>query len=166
MNILDIASNISWIAALCFLVGFILIIVEIHIPGFGIAGVSGITLFVIGIIISANTFLEALIMILVILSILGIILIFVINSARKGKLGKNMILTTSLNRESGYIGVEDLVFFLKKEGITVTKLRPSGTADFDGVKLDVVSDGEFIEAGTQVKVISVQGRRIVVKAIK
>ncbi|KAB3526339.1 NfeD family protein [Alkaliphilus serpentinus] len=163
---MSILAGISWIAALCFLIGFVMIIIEIYIPGFGIAGITGIILFIVGIVLSADSFLEALIMILIILSILGVMLILVINSASKGKFGRSFILTTALNKESGYIGVEDLVYFLNKEGKTVTKLRPSGTADFDGVKLDVVSDGEFIEAGVKVKVISVQGRRIVVRSIE
>ena len=41
-------------------------------------------------------------------------------------------------------------------------LRPVGTADFDGVKLEVLAEGEFIEAGKPVRVVRVEGRKIVV----
>lgn len=40
-------------------------------------------------------------------------------------------------------------------GTTTTTLRPTGNAEFDNVKLNVVSEGDFIPAGTQVRVIGV-----------
>ena len=48
------------------------------------------------------------------------------------------------------------------EGVAVTVLRPAGMAEFDGVKLNVVSDGEFIPEGERVRVSRVEGNRIVV----
>lgn len=57
-------------------------------------------------------------------------------------------------------------YFLDKKGTTLTVLRPAGTVDFDGVKLDVVSEGDFIPKDTEVKVIKVEGRRIVVRQIR
>ena len=53
--------------------------------------------------------------------------------------------------------------FLNREGIALTTLRPAGAADFDGQKLDVLADGEFIPAGSKIKVIRVEGSKIVVK---
>jgi Membrane-bound serine protease (ClpP class) len=50
-----------------------------------------------------------------------------------------------------------------KEGISTTVLRPSGVVDFDGVKIDVVTEGEFILQGRNVKVIKVGGSSIVVR---
>ena len=47
--------------------------------------------------------------------------------------------------------------------MATTVLRPAGTADFEGVKLDVVTEGEFIEKGRPLEVIRVEGRRIVVR---
>lgn len=55
--------------------------------------------------------------------------------------------------------------FLGKEGTALSVLRPSGVANFDGIKLDVVSQGDFILKGTKVKIIKVEGRRIVVSEI-
>ena len=45
----------------------------------------------------------------------------------------------------------------------VSPLRPSGIADVEGERVDVVSDGEFIEAGAQIVVSRVDGNRIVVR---
>ena len=44
-------------------------------------------------------------------------------------------------------------------------LRPVGRADFDGVKLDVLAEGEFVDVGKRVKVVRVEGRKIVVRQI-
>jgi membrane-bound serine protease (ClpP class) len=49
-------------------------------------------------------------------------------------------------------------------GTALTDLRPSGVANIEGERVDVVSDGEFIKAGAMLEVTQVQGRRIVVKA--
>ena len=52
--------------------------------------------------------------------------------------------------------------FLNKEGIAQTVLRPAGFALIDGERVDVVSQGEMIQKGESVKVIEVEGNRIVV----
>jgi membrane-bound serine protease (ClpP class) len=49
-------------------------------------------------------------------------------------------------------------------GTAVSDLRPSGVANIEGERVDVVSDGEFIKAGAMLEVTRVEGRRIVVKA--
>jgi membrane-bound serine protease (ClpP class) len=48
-------------------------------------------------------------------------------------------------------------------GTTTTTLRPGGTARFGDRLLDVVSDSDFIEAGTPVRIVSASGNRIVVR---
>lgn len=163
MDVLAILGNVSWIAALCFLIGLILVVVEMHIPGFGASGIGGGALLIIGIVLTAKSLLDAFILILLVLLLLGLAMTVVLQSAAKGKLNKSLVLSHSLNKESGYIGTEDLEYFVGKEGKAITVLRPAGTADFDGVRLDVVSEGEFIQKGTEVLITSVQGRRIVVK---
>ncbi len=55
---------------------------------------------------------------------------------------------------------------LSAEGIAITTLRPSGTANINGNKVDVVSEGEMIVKDTKIKVVDVKGNRIVVKPVK
>jgi membrane-bound ClpP family serine protease len=147
------------------IVGLILIVIEMFSPGFGAPGITGLILLVAGIVFTARSLLEALIMIVIILAILGVALTLVLHSASKGRLSKTLILSDSLNKEEGFSGTEDLEYFVGREGKTLTVLRPAGTAEFDGVKLDVVSEGEFIPKNTRVKVKKVTGRRIVVTKI-
>lgn len=50
-------------------------------------------------------------------------------------------------------------------GSALTQLRPSGTANINGQRVDVVTEGGLIERGTAVKVVAVEGARIVVREV-
>lgn len=165
MEMFNFVSNITLVAGLCFVFGFILTIFEMFHPGFGAPGIIGGILLILGVVLTAKTFLDAMIIIVIILAVLAAALILVLRSATRGHLSKALVLNDSLRKESGFTGTEDLEFFLDKEGITGTILRPAGIAYFDGIKLDVVSQGEFIQKDARVKVIKVEGRRVVVKEI-
>ncbi|MDY7092351.1 MAG: NfeD family protein [Acidobacteriota bacterium] len=60
---------------------------------------------------------------------------------------------------------EDLSDLIGRRGQTVTDLRPSGTMELEGRRLDVVADGEFLDAGTAVEVVEVEGGRVVVESV-
>lgn len=165
MVILELIQSIGLLSAIFFILGFTFVLIEIFVPGFGVSGALGMIFMVVGVIVTANTLIEALILIILILAILGIAFSIILKSASKGRLSKHMILSASMNKEDGYIGTNDMKYFLDKEGTSVTILRPAGTVNFDGVKLDVVSEGDFIPKGVKVKVIKVAGRRIVVRQI-
>lgn len=160
----EILANLSTISIILFIVGLILIIVEMFQPGFGAAGISGIILLLTGILITAKSVLEGIIMALVILLILGILLTIVFYSANKGRLSRTLILRAATDRESGFSGTEDLKYLLGKTGVAYTPLRPAGSAEIEGVRLDVVTEGEYIEKGTAIAVTKVEGNRIVVIA--
>lgn len=166
--IATIVGNLDLISVICFILGFGLIILEMFVPGFGFPGISGMILLVVGTILTASTLIEAFIIIIVILLMLGAILTIILKSANRGGLAKGVILSTSMSREEGYVGVgvEDMGYFLDKIGTTLTMLRPSGSVDFDGVKLDAIAEGEFIPKGKKVKVIKIKSRRLIVKELK
>lgn len=166
MELVSLLTNLSLMAIICFILGFALVVVEMFHPGFGAPGILGGILLILGVVMTANSILQALVLLLIIMAILGAALALVLQSAAKGRLNRILILHEAQKKEDGYIGTEDLNYFLGQIGYTVTVLRPSGTADFNGIKLDVVSDGEFIPKDTKIKIIKVQGRRIVVKECK
>ena len=154
----------NWGGIACLVVGVILVGIEIFLPGFGVLGISGIILTIIGIILVTDSALSALLLILVILAVLGILIALAMRSAKKGRIARSsLILQEELDKESGFSSSQDMNYFIGHEGVTLTDLRPSGIADFDGVKLDVVTEGGFLEKDIKVRVINVEGRRIVVR---
>ncbi len=150
---------------ICIVVGLILLIVEVFLPGFGVAGISGIVLLLVSAVllwIKAGP-LAALGLVVFIVALIAITLSIALKSAATGKLSKSAIILTAANRpEDGYVATEDMTVFIGREGTARTVLRPSGIADFDGVRLNVVSDGQYIKQGATVRIDRVEGGRIVV----
>ena len=68
--------------------------------------------------------------------------------------------------ESGYTSFDDRSHLVGKVGVTTTPLRPSGTVIIDDERIDAVAEGSFIPGQVEVKVILVEGTRIVVRPIK
>jgi membrane-bound serine protease (ClpP class) len=54
---------------------------------------------------------------------------------------------------------------LNQTGSALTPLRPSGTALINGRRVDVVTEGGMIERNTPVKVVAVEGMRVIVRAL-
>jgi membrane-bound ClpP family serine protease len=50
-------------------------------------------------------------------------------------------------------------------GITKSVIRPMGNADFEGITYEVTSDGNFIEKGVDIKIVSIVNRKIIVKPL-
>jgi membrane-bound serine protease (ClpP class) len=84
----------------------------------------------------------------------------------QSSLTKRFFLQTSLAGGSASSSNQIVPNLVGRYGVTITNLRPSGMANIEGERLDVVSDGEFIDVGAKVQVLSVEGRRVLVKEIK
>lgn len=162
----ELFSGLALLSLICLLTGLGFVIFEMFHPGFGAPGIIGAILLVASVLLYAKSLLQALIMIIIIMTILGIALTFVLVSATKGHLARNLVLYESLEKNDYYSNPEDLDYLVNKEGIALTVLRPSGSADFDGVLLDVVSEGSFLPKGSKIKIIKVEGNRIVVRGLE
>jgi membrane-bound ClpP family serine protease len=153
-------------AVICLVLGIVLTGIEIFMPGFGVFGIVGITLLGVGIFLGASTAIEALIIVLIVLIVIGTLVFFALRSAARGRIFKSpLVLKESLDHDAGYSATEEMSCFLGREGVTITPLRPAGMADFDGVKLDVVSESAYVEKDVPVRIIQVDGRRIVVRPL-
>lgn len=165
---------LEWIAVnlpmlVCFILGIGLMVLEAFMPGFGLPGISGILLEVAAIVLTWLNHgpVAALGMTLLVLSVVAIAISMSLRSAANGKLSRSkLILKDTESNEAGYRSAADMEVFLGKEGETTTVLRPTGMAEFDGVKLNVVSDGEFISAGEKVRIVRVEGSRVLVRTVK
>lgn len=147
------------------IVGFVLLVIEMYVPGFGAPGIIGSLLLIGGIALWAETAVQALVITLIVVALLCIALSVSIHSISKGRLAKSKLVLKQVSNIPG-LGENDLSYFIGHEGITKTVLRPAGMGEFDGVKLNVVSDGEFIQVGAKVRVDHVEGNRIVVSEVE
>ena len=78
-------------------------------------------------------------------------------------MGKTLMLDTTQAAEDGYVNVETDTALIGATGETMTALRPAGTILVDGKRIDAVSDGTFIDEHANVRVIEVNGNRVVVE---
>ncbi len=165
MGIFESLANMSTLALIIFIAGMILIAVEMFFPGFGVAGGIGILLLFVGVVMTAKTVAQGFIMGAVILVILAVLLAILLRSASKGRLSRSIVLRDRTDAASGFSGTEDMHALVGRKGSAVTVLRPAGIAEIDGVRLDVVTQGEFLSAGSALEVSAVEGNRIVVRAV-
>ena len=78
----------------------------------------------------------------------------------------NLSLKTQLSQVNGVESQsKNLQKHLNKKGRAITDLRPAGMALIDELRLDVVTDGEYLEEGTSVKVVRITGNQIIVEQI-
>ena len=150
---------------LMMIVGVVLLVVEMYVPGFGAPGISGIALLVLGFVLLKPPLAEGLILFAILAAILCVALSICLITASKGRLSKSKLVLNDVAVSAKAAENNDLNYFIGREGVAHTALRPAGIGDFDGVRLNVVSDGEFIAQGMPVRVLSVQGNRILVKEV-
>lgn len=164
-------ADIPWgfIVLMLMLSSFFFLFLEIAIiPGFGITGIIGILLLLGGLIIAYLKLSTAMAILATVSGIAGVILLmlwffFIFPHTR---LGKQFVLQGDSGAEEGYLAVEDNQRYLGKEGVTATMLRPSGIARIDGERLDVITDGQFVEKGVAVKVVKTGAGRIIVSPVE
>ena len=107
-----------------------------------------------------------LVLFVILAAILCMALSICLITASKGRLAKSKLALHDVVIPEDAAESNDLNYFIGREGVTHTALRPSGIGEFDGVKLNVVSDGEFINKDVPIRVLSVKGNRIVVCELK
>lgn len=162
----------GWEELLLVVSAFVLLVLEIFvIPGFGLAGIAGIVALIAGLSLSligggATWEFVALAMGRVLISVFLALAasLLLLRFLPRLPFGRQLILETGLAADEGYASApESDSKWLGKKGASHSPLRPAGIAVIDGERVDVVSDGEFIDAGISIVVTRVDGNRIVVR---
>jgi membrane-bound serine protease (ClpP class) len=144
------------------LVGFLMIAVEIFVPGLVLGSLGTLCLFgavIVGYVqfgVLTGTLIFAG---LAVVTMVGFIIWMA--SFPHTAIGRKIMLKKSLVQGDG-LAVQPLGL-QEQEGVALTPLRPAGTARFDGRKIDVVAESDFIEAGEAVRVVQAEGMRVVVR---
>ena len=154
----------NWGLVVLFIVGLILISMEIFIvPGFGITGIGGLMAIFSSLFFLFPTANIALTVLATVLFISILATIVIIKFFGASRFWKRIALGESQTKERGYVVQIDKETLIAKKGKVLSPLRPAGIIEIDGERLDVVSEGDFIESGQIVEIIKISGNRIVVK---
>lgn len=160
-------ESVELVSIILFVAGMVLLLIELFIPGFGIFGGLGLVALVLCIVFQAKTWAEAIIMVAVITAIVIAISLVAARSFKRGWLYRSsLVLKDAEESKSGYVSSSDYSHLFGKTGRSITPLRPAGSADFDGIKTDVVTEGEFIPAKSDIVVLRVEGSRIFVRQLE
>ena len=145
------------------LAGFVLIGLEIFIPG-GILGIFGSVAWIAAAVVGWREFPSPWNLISAFALLLFGILTFVvwIRYFPKSRVGKSFSLEADVSAAKSH-AEEDVQ--IGAVGEAVSTLRPAGIASFDGKRVDVVADGEWVEAGQAVKVASTSGGIVTVAKV-
>ncbi|WP_396266338.1 nodulation protein NfeD [Halobacillus amylolyticus] len=160
-----VAGLAGYEAIILLVLGIGLIVAELFLPG-GIAGIAGIAAVVTSLMLSSADMGHMAMSIgiaLLITIIVSIILVKKIGFERG--FFRHVILNDSTSAEKGYVSTMNRLELIGMEGETITPLRPSGTALIDEERMDVVSEGSFIGANQPVKIVKIEGARVVVRAV-
>lgn len=149
-----------------FLLGIILLILELFIAGFGVAGILGLISIGGSVFLSFSNSQEAWFSLGLAVVWTLVLMVFSLQLLGKSGLMGRIALRTALSRDEGYTAVPGYEDYVGKEGTVSNTLRPAGVGVFEDERLDIVSEGDYILPGTKVRIIRVEGRRIVVRPIE
>ena len=157
---------IELIGIIVLIAGFILIAVELVVPGFGLPGIAGIVCLVAGVLMVTDSVEEGILVTIVVIVILSILTAVVIGLMHHRKFKSPIILDTDVHVENTQLEASDLDYLLHREGTASTDLRPVGKGDFDGIELDIVSDGAYIKKGSRIKIVQISSNRLMVRNLE
>jgi membrane-bound serine protease (ClpP class) len=158
----------GWEQLLLLAIGLVFIALEVFVlPGFGVAGVIGVVALVAALSTSlygAGASLRTIglalsrVMISTAIAAVGFLVALRFINVLPG--GKKLVLASALAGDGRSLSG----LTRGNRGTALTPLRPAGIASFEGKRIDVVSQGEFVEAGQSVEIVRDDGNRVVVRA--
>ena len=151
---------------LCGLAGFGLLLGEAFMPGFGVAGILGIILEIFAVysawIHHGAGF--ALILTVIIILVVAVTIFLSYRSAMHGRLSKSPLILKDEETGRPEPAAKALRAYQGQEGTAVSALRPGGTVEIAGARVNAASGGgEWVEKGTRVRVTGAEGDHVIVR---
>ena len=158
-------GTVVWIGIALLVAGFVLVGIELVVPGFGLPGIGGIVCLVAGVFLVTDTLEEGILVTVVVIVILGVLMAVIIGLMHHRKFKSPIILDAEVRSEDGYLESSDLNYLLGREGVAVTDLHPSGKGNFDGIELDLISEGTYIKKGSRIVINKINANRLTVREL-
>jgi membrane-bound serine protease (ClpP class) len=165
MSLLELLGPTAIPSIICLIFGLLMLAIEMFTPGVGVAGVSGLLLLIAVVIMQLGwgNPRVALYVIAITLLIIVLSIIWIIRSLQRGRLSRSFLV---LNDQVEATSVPDVTSakqeLVGKSGVTITPLRPSGIAEIEGRRVDVLTAGAFIEKNKPIVVVQAKGLHILV----
>lgn len=156
-----------WVAVGLAVAGVVAIIVEVFVPSLGLIGLAGFAAIVASIVMVFRGFgaLVGSIYLGATVVVLPVLIVLYFRYLPRTFIGKRLIQHAVQDPAGGYasFSAEKYEGLTGKEGVAVTVLRPVGIVLIEGAKYSAVTPGEFVDKGLPVRVVKVEGSRIVVR---
>ena len=146
-----------------FLGGILCIIVEMLLPTVGLLAGVGVAAMLYSVVLALGGDAPALLAMLGSVVIAVVIFALIVKKLPSSKLWNKFVLHDQSTSRRGFVSAQPRTELVGRTGVVTTELRPSGTAEIDGRPVDVVSEGAFLPKGTNVRVVTVEGARVVVR---
>ena len=162
----------DWSEILIFFIGIALILLDLFfVVGFGLLAIPGAILILISLFLSLmgrydlwtwNDINAALTPLLLSFILTGALSILILRSLPKSRIWNRLVLDTEEKASEGYVAApySDLS---GASGIAFTDLRPGGTGVFDGRRISVSTEGEYLTKDTPITIIEIEGSRVIVR---
>lgn len=144
-----------------FLGGFIFLLIEFAVPGSSVFGLAGLASMTAGAYFLLGGGQEAVLLLGIAYGIIGLVLAVCLFLFPEATGLKALILREEQQAQAH----EETTSLEGQEAVAITALRPAGTIDLEGRRLDALSTGGFIEKGARVKIINVEGNKLLVQEI-
>ena len=145
------------------IIGFLVILAEIFIPSLGLLTLIAVIIYAFSLYLVYTDISTTAGIVFTVFDVIMVPIILIVGLKILAK--SPLALRKELSKNDGVVSQkEDLETYLDMEGVSVTDLRPAGTALIKNRRLDVVTDGEYVEKDTPILVTGIAGNRIVVEA--
>lgn len=154
--------------------GLIALGIEVFVvPGFGLAGVisilcvgAAVFMALLGSLPTWPDVARASGVLASSLGIIGAAIYLVVRNLPTSDRWRGIFLRTASAADQGYISGDVRDDLIDRIGVALTDLHPGGTVQLDGERLDVVTEGDFVNRGARVRVVRAEGYRLVVAAVE
>ena len=147
------------IGLILLIAGFVLAGIEMVVPGFGAPGICGIICLVAGVLLTADSVEAGIFITVVVIVILGILMTVIMGFLSQKKFRSPIVLDEDL-KAGVPINSSDLEYLIRKEGKASTDLKPAGKGNFEGIELDIFSEGPYIKKGTSIVISRINENRL------
>ena len=167
MSFMELLGPTAVATVICLIVALVMFVIELFTPGIGVAGATGLLALIAVSVMQLGWGHPQVAFYIIAIALLIIILglIWVIRSMQHGRLSRSFLVLKEHSSGSSVPEVDAAkIDLLGKTGVAISALRPSGIAEIDGRRLDVMTAGAFINKGESVTVVKAEGMHILVRA--